>query len=573
MDRLPLRAPVRWMSKLVGEAFRAGNGADDERDAARLAYRIGWIVLLPVGLLQAFWTRLDFGLLLDHFLNDDAFLYLQVARNIADHGRVTFDGGSTTTGIQPLWTLLLTALAAVIDDREELVRAVLLLSVGFNVAAGLLLARASAALCGAPAAAGFTAALWAGYMLVGRPALLGMESGLVALTFAGLLAFIVLRPPPAVPRWGWRIAVAALGAGVFLSRTDSVLLLAPLGILVVLLHRESAGRWRPALWNGALAAGVCFVLVAPYLAFNLGVSGALMPVSGSVKMWYAAQNLPGGGYFTPGAVSEAAERVVEIINVVVMRVLPGIDLAAEEIRRRADVALKWVGSLAGLAVLGLAVGRRRKLPASVQKLFLALGIGGVLHALALAMFLGVFSEQEWYYVPQCAAGCLFAGTLLVRAMAARPALTLAVTGAVVLLLAARVSGSHSKVTSPDPGLHRYRVEVAQKISSVLPPGAVIGAWNAGELAYFSRRRVVNLDGLVNDTRFFRHLRWGGDVRQYLREEGIDYVADYNARDASVPRWFEWDARESFRGLWPLSDLDVLIRGKGDPSVLVFPVPR
>ena len=39
--------------------------------------------------------------------------------------------------------------------------------------------------------------------------------------------------------------------------------------------------------------------------------------------------------------------------------------------------------------------------------------------------------------------------------------------------------------------------------------------------------VVNLDGLANDAGYFNFLRDGGDVREYLEEEGVEYIADYN----------------------------------------------
>ena len=89
---------------------------------------------------------------------------------------------------------------------------------------------------------------------------------------------------------------------------------------------------------------------------------------------------------------------------------------------------------------------------------------------------------------------------------------------------------------------------------------MIGSWNAGRLNYFTPQRVVNLDGLVNDAYYLDFLRAGGDVRDYLREEGIGYIADYNARDNSMPLRYEWDRDESFRGLWPWSELDVVLRG-------------
>ena len=94
------------------------------------------LILTPVCLLQVYWTRLDFRLLLDNLVVDDTFLYLQIVRNVADRGMVSFDGIHSTTGFQPLWAILLVPLAVVIEDRVEFVRWVLLLSVFLNLAAG-----------------------------------------------------------------------------------------------------------------------------------------------------------------------------------------------------------------------------------------------------------------------------------------------------------------------------------------------------------------------------------------------------------------------------------------------------
>ena len=549
--------------------------ASECKEAVCRTYLIGLGVLLPICFLQIYWTRLEFELLLDHLMNDDAFLYLQVVRNIADNGKVTFDGLHITTGIQPLWTIILVPLAVAIEDRVEFVRWVLLLSVVLNVAAGLLLARVSVALSGAQFSAGLTAALWAGYMLTGRPALQGMESGLVALTFVCLLAFIVLQPPSADPTWNWRIALAALIATVFLSRTDSVLLLAVLGAFVVVLHRQSSHAWQPALRNGALVAGISVLLVVPYLVFNLVVSGQLMPVSGSVKLWYAAQNLSSGSYFTSNAIHDAGLRVLEVVNYGASLFLPLRDLV-----RHTDFRVGWVGLFAGLAFLSLAAAY--SLNGTARRLFLVLCVAGTLHMLAFTTFLGRFSISVWYYVPEYVAVCLFLGVILgvilERVVGVCRGVARLVAAVVVGLVVVHMGQAHRRVTTPTPGLYRARYALAQDIGVTLPPDAVIGSWNAGQLGYFSMRRVVNLDGFVNDTNYFEFLRDGGDVREYLRDEGIEYVADYNKANLLLPRSYQWDPRESFRGLWPLSDLEVVIqsgdlglRGNND-RILVFKVP-
>ena len=468
------------------------------------------LILTPVCLLQVYWTRLDFTLLLDNLVADDTFLYLQIVRNIADHGLVSFDGIHTTTGLQPLWAILLVPLAIAIEDRVEFVRWVLALSVFLNLAAGLVLVRLAGSLGGRSSEL-ITACLWAGYMLAARPSMIGMESPLLALTFSGFLMSLFRNR-----------ATPATVSGLFLTRTDA-LLFAPLA---------SVFQGRPALVR---TAALSLLLVSPYLAFNLVASGQLMPISGSVKMWWAGQDVH--------TISEIASRVVDVAREIVRQVVP----------------LRGLGVWAILFAVALAIPVAIEAPhlsETARRFFIALFACAALHVLACVVLLGRLGTVRWYFVPEYVVACLFIGVALGRA---KPRL---VAGGVAVLLLFQMVQSHWRITEPRPGLHRARYELAVEIGRTLPPDAVIGAWNSGELGYFTPQTVVNLDGLANDASYFNFLRDGGDVRDYLEEEGVEYIADYNGRDSSMPLDYEWDPSETFRGLWPLAELDVVLRGDG-----------
>lgn len=66
----------------------------------------------------------------------------------------------------------------------------------------------------------------------------------------------------------------------------------------------------------------------------------------------------------------------------------------------------------------------------------------------------------------------------------------------------------------------------------LPADAVCASWNAGQLGFFSQRRVVNLDGLINSRDYYeRVLRADPSaqtdvLRAYLHEEGVTCLVDY-----------------------------------------------
>jgi hypothetical protein len=229
--------------------------------------------------------------------------------------------------------------------------------------------------------------------------------------------------------------------------------------------------------------------------------------------------------------------------------------------------LNRFGLFAGLALVLAAVVALR---GPARRLLATLLVAGTLHVLAFATLMGRFSESDWYYVPEYAAAVLLLAVLLGGAAGNRRRAAGLVAVSVLALLVVQAGLAHRQMTTPNPnGLYRTRWELARKIDATLPEDAVLASWNAGQLGYFSDRPVVNLDGLVNDAAYFERIRNDEDVREYLRREGVGYVADYNRRDASVSRHESWNARETFRGLWPLADLDVVLR---HDRFLVFAVP-
>jgi len=80
---------------------------------------------------------------------------------------------------------------------------------------------------------------------------------------------------------------------------------------------------------------------------------------------------------------------------------------------------------------------------------------------------------------------------------------------------------------------RYdRFRIAEWLRLHTEPDTVAGSWWAGTIGYYSERKIVNLDGLVNDTRFLSHLRAGTESK-YLLEERIDLLVDYFPADPRV----------------------------------------
>jgi hypothetical protein len=57
----------------------------------------------------------------------------------------------------------------------------------------------------------------------------------------------------------------------------------------------------------------------------------------------------------------------------------------------------------------------------------------------------------------------------------------------------------------------------------------MGSWNAGAIGYFSRRRVVNLDGLVNDASYLGSVQVERRIVDYLTRTRVRWIVDYGCK--------------------------------------------
>jgi len=61
---------------------------------------------------------------------------------------------------------------------------------------------------------------------------------------------------------------------------------------------------------------------------------------------------------------------------------------------------------------------------------------------------------------------------------------------------------------------------------------IIGSWNAGQIGVFSDRRVINLDGLINNYDYYERILLNdnkfnsSEFVEYLNENNISYIVDY-----------------------------------------------
>jgi hypothetical protein len=342
----------------------------------------------------------------------------------------------------------------------------------------------------------------------------GMESTLqMATLWGGFVAYLGLTAAPSgtdtVPRRPLLLFSACLVL-IAWARLDGALFSAGFFIWF-LFHawKNNEDNVRPFLINIWPAFAVVGIGAGIQLAFYLKSAGTIIPISGLIK---AA---------TPH------------------------DSAAEIFRSFASTLFPFGGLvfthaiwflLFGLAVFSLVLAHviRKAVSATdpqsrrLCRFAAILGIGSVVFAAIICRHHNVFSR--WYLAPVYLFYILGCAHFLHHALSGdgrrstrQNALRLCVAMA---LYVSGVLGMANSYASDPLYLSRYRF--AHELRRLTEPGTTLAAFNAGQLAYFSDRRLINLDGLVNDRHYMAAiLNKPSELESYLRTNAVDYLTDYD----------------------------------------------
>ncbi len=212
------------------------------------------------------------------FVFDDSYISLQFARNLAAHGKLSFDGHTWSTGATSI--LHVSMLASLIKLGINPIHASIYLGVVCHVLLALAvywLAWAVFRSLVAATAASFIIAM-TNYALFDAGN--GMETSLfMAVLASSLAAILVARTPRGLLAAGGLIGIAIL------TRPEGVFLL-PAACLYLALRRQEGSGWRPLVFD-------CLRVVLPGLAvlallslFSLAVTGKLTPGTGTAKLQF-----------------------------------------------------------------------------------------------------------------------------------------------------------------------------------------------------------------------------------------------------------------------------------------------
>lgn len=460
---------------------------------------------------------------------DDTYYYLQTAWNAKLLGFVTFDGLHATNGVQLLWFVIIFLLAILAKSKAVLLMATLAVSFLFNGLCYLVIMKVGAVLK-QPVLALFMASLWALQSLPFRIYSMGMENSLHALVFWCAIwqsvEFLLRAQKKEMPNFRSLTLVLIL---LVWTRLDSALIAAVLFAFCVgtlaYPYRHNLGLFLQSYGKSLAGSGVFagFGLFVQLITFQL-MGASFLPVSALVKTSSAGR----GTEITP------VEKLAEVITLGMPSILQG---------RFPTLILILIG-ISGIVLVILATVAIRRYPDEIRaflNLWSCLLVGELLYYFYVAL-----SEVEytpyfiWYRSPSfvfwIVTGSLIALFLFVDTRLfknpinslrwAPVALSLATFAAAMFLF-----GRGVDFTSK---LYAARYEAALWIEENSPSDTIFASWNAGQLGFFSDRRFINLDGVINSVDYYQRVLVGSTtLTDYLFENNVDYIVDYSVY-GSIP---------------------------------------
>lgn len=459
---------------------------------------------------------------------DDSFYYLLPAFRLKTAGFFTFDGIHPTYGFQPLWELVLAALAFGVRDREAFLRVALFLPHLARLATAGVLFRVGYEMRLPDGRSNALAALAApGLYLLNVPLFFasvdGKENALYGLMLATLLMGLlrVKRRAAAASR---RL-VAAIGACLALALLTRI---SPGSLAVTLV--AAAYVWRVVPRQRAALVFAFTGPVAAWGAYALATFDTVFPVSGTVKL-QGFFDAPPWTLNAAGAVRLLGSSAEYLVQAVCFSVGLGSSFGAM-VGRPTMMLFRWLSAALALAV-GVSLGRRiwradRGLVAEPVVLLLCAALAGTAAVPVFLDHLRPLWYFKWYLVElPVLLAVMSASVVRVRARGVwltAIAMTLSIVVARDAILLRRsfrpLRAFHEEDTWQNAMLRAS--ERMKHLTGAQP--ARIGAFNAGLLGYLSDVPVVNLDGLANDDVVWS-LRAGESLYGYVARNRIAYIVD------------------------------------------------
>jgi hypothetical protein len=505
-----------WQNRPPEAQATAAAGGTAARDALNGKILLFWILACTAATFYLRGIASSPAELTARFSIDDSFYYFETAWQTRLNGFVTFDGLHQTNGVHFLWFAILSAVAWLSPGKLFFLYAaygvslLLVLGVYWGIwRVGTLVEDTSRLLTL------LLGVFWT-FLLSDRINLffVGMESTLHIAMLWGVLAagLTLLRAAgesSAFP--GRQFLVFTLWLVlVTWTRLDSAVFTVALFLYALamlgprrFLHEPGAKKWLAA------SLTIAGVGAAMQIAFFLGAGGTVLPVSALVK----ATDIG------PGSDAGIWERVMSVV-------FPMTTYTPKHTPVHFAVELALFATL-----LCFAVRRAVKAPPPLCHYYgIAATLGGAIIVYAALVSADHEPFWRWYLSPvYLFYGLTIAGALREAREGIRwrlfrlPLLSASVGVFVSFCFIVLFFATYNAVPH-----FMARAQLGLFLKQVTAETDVLAAFNAGQLAFFSERRTVNLDGLVNDRRYLETILGNpGALAGYLRESGVHYAVDYD----------------------------------------------
>jgi len=434
------------------------------------------------------------------FAADDAFYYTVIARNFAADGLPTFDRYTLTNGFHPLYAFLLTGLVAISPfgkgwdfTLQRLLVFALNLGALFFYYRLLTEARLRPYAIGAFLITLFV--FWRSVMIQFS----GLEPPLVNMMIAAsLLTILRLKNRPVVKRALWTGVVIGLA---FLSRLDSIFILAPLALYAIAIVLKRRHREQLALVGGGL------VIAVPYIIYNYLTFGNIVPGSGLRKM--------SAGGTTSSAWMDFWDRIIWQLHAIIPW-------------RGVDVFI-LIGVLA-LTLIAVVIAFRRMLRRERQTAdeMLAICCAGAIMHFAFVNFFMVEANVYWYhyqlYILVATAVAYLVNGRFEASEGTRTFWSRITPAAVTLYALALIAlwGYRFRANVAVPTYNSDAQLLAEWVQRSTPPDARILMYDPGVFAYYSERNTICTNGLIGDA-FIRKCVLGNDISAMYQRFHPDYI--------------------------------------------------
>jgi hypothetical protein len=422
----------------------------------------------------------------ERYPSDDAFFYLQIAKNIHAGFGSTFHTFTPTNGYHPLWMLFCVA-ASYLSGGGNTAALTVTVLIQILLFTGMIYF-----------AVKLNRYLKFQYLFIALPpfatfflaiGIYGTEAHLHGfMLLASLYYFLNAKNERTVKNCAMLGISLAL---LFLARLDSAFLIIVI-CLALLWDALKNDRTRLASRLAVLLLPI-LLLGGAYLLYNYASYGHIIPISGAIKNSYPA---PGGGFGALGMVGKIAT-----LGALICMIFSFFSFANKE-RRIA---------------------------------YFVLGLGSLLLSGYIFLFTDHFTQWAWYYVGGIV--CVMLVLITVWEVFAEKKLrhmssaaSLSIFSIMMVLGLSRCWSEYFNPTVDgfDPFQFqaitqvKFQLDVAERLRQTLPPhsGILMFDW-PGMVAYYSDMNILPVDGLVNDFRYNDDIVASG-IRPYLAGKHIRY---------------------------------------------------